>query len=62
MYKCEDCGSVFDEPESVRYCYEEEYGVTSLFGDRHYGYYDACPFCGSEEIHSYQEEDDEFGT
>ena len=62
MYKCDDCGSVFNEPDSVRYCYEEECGVTSLFGDRHYGYYDACPYCGSEEINSYYEEDEEYGT
>lgn len=59
MYVCEECGSMFDEPESVRYCLEEYNGVSSLFGNRHYGYYEACPYCGSEEIESKWEEDDE---
>lgn len=59
MWKCEDCGSLFDEPESVRYNIDEYNGVSDLFGNWQYGYYDACPFCGSEEIASYYEEDDD---
>lgn len=31
-----------------------------MFEDRHYGYYDVCPECGSEEIRSYWEEDDDY--
>lgn len=61
MWKCELCGSIFSEPDSVEYCYEDYCGVASMFEDRHYGYYDVCPYCGAEEIHSYwEEEDDEF--
>ena len=60
MYRCEDCGSVFDEPESIRYNMDEYNGVSDLFGNWQYGYYDACPYCGSEDINSYWEEEDEF--
>lgn len=59
MWKCELCGSIFSEPDSVEYCYEDYCGVTSMFEDRHYSYYDVCPYCGAEEIHSYWEEEDD---
>ena len=62
MYRCEDCGSFFDEPEQVRYCKDEYNGTCDLFGNWQYGYYDACPYCGSEEINSYCEEDEYEGT
>jgi hypothetical protein len=56
------CGSLFCEPKAVRYSCEDYAGVGSMFADRHYNYYEACPYCGSEEINSYWEEDDELGT
>lgn len=59
MYKCEDCGSVFDEPEHVPYCKEDYNGVADMFGRQTWGTYEACPYCGSEEINSYCEEDDD---
>ena len=59
MWICERCGEIFDEPESKWYCYEEYYGVTSLFKDRHYGTYAVCPECGSERIDTYHESEDE---
>lgn len=59
MYRCIDCGEVFDEPESREFCYEDYCGVSSLFRDRHYGTYDACPECGSEEIEKVFEDEDE---
>ena len=52
MWVCEDCGSQFSEPENVRYCKEEYNGVDNIFGHRTYGYFEACPYCGSEEIES----------
>ena len=58
MYKCRHCGSYFSTPESVKYCLEEYNGVSSLFGNRTYGYYDVCPECGSEDIASYCEDED----
>ena len=60
MWRCDDCGSTFDEPESVSYCKEEYNGVADLFGHQTWGTYDACPYCGGEDIHSYAEDDDEF--
>lgn len=59
MWKCEMCGSVFSEPDSIEYCPEDYYGVSSMFPNRNTAYYDACPECGSEEIHSYCEDEDE---
>ena len=61
MYRCSDCGALFDAPEIVRYNKDYYNGVSDLFGNWQYGYYDACPECGSEEINSYWEEDDELG-
>ena len=58
MWICDLCGSIFSEPASIRYCYEDYYGVSSMFPNKNYGYFDACPYCGSEEINSYWEEDE----
>ena len=59
MYKCDDCGSTFDEPEIVSYCKEEYNGVADLFGHQTWGTYDACPDCGSEDFERFTEDDDE---
>lgn len=59
MYKCEMCGSLFSEPELVRYNKDEYNGVADLFGNWQYGHYEACPECGSEEFNSYCEEADD---
>lgn len=59
MFTCRDCGSIFDEPESIEYCYEDYCGVSGILSGRHYGNYDGCPFCGSDDIRSVPEEDDE---
>lgn len=59
MWKCEMCGAIFSEPDSIRYCPEEYYGVSSMFPNKNIAYYDACPECGSEEINSYWEDEDE---
>ena len=47
---CHRCQTIFSEPGSQSYCYEEYNGVADLFGDRHYGSYEVCPECGSEEF------------
>ena len=62
MYKCPECGAIFDEPE-----YEEElYGVGSMFLDRHYGTFANCPECGEaidieydiyDEEHEYESDE-----
>lgn len=59
MYRCIDCGEVFDEPESVRYNKDDYNGTADLFGNWQWGTYDACPNCGSEDIEETFEEEEE---
>ena len=59
-YKCPECESVFEEPEYETVCFEELYGVGSMFNDRHYGTFANCPHCGGSidvEYDIYDEED-----
>lgn len=60
-FECCDCGEIFDEDDadSRRICLEEEYGVASMFPDRHYQDIMVCPHCGSEELDEYYEYEDE---
>lgn len=64
MYRCRECGEIFEEPEFETVCFEEIYGVGSMFGDRHYGTFASCPKCGEAidiEYDTYDEdEDDEY--
>lgn len=46
MYKCPECGEVFDEPNHMEVCWESYYGVGSMFPDKHYGIIHECPYCG----------------
>ena len=50
MWKCERCGEIFDEPGEKKVCYEDYYGVSSLFTTNTYGYFAVCPNCGSDYI------------
>lgn len=59
MWICEHCGEIFEQPDSKRYCLEEYNGVSNLFGNRTYGYYEVCPECGSEHIETFYESEDE---
>lgn len=59
MYKCNHCGEIFEYPAGKDYCYEEYCGVSSLFGDRHYGTYECCPVCESEDFDPYHPDDEE---
>lgn len=47
MYRCPECGAIFDEPKYETVCFEELYGVSSMFPDRHYGTFANCPECDS---------------
>lgn len=64
MYKCPECGAIFEEPVYETVCFEELYGVGSMFADRHYGTFANCPKCGEAidiEYDTYDEEEvDEF--
>ncbi len=50
MYLCRDCGEMFSDPASVRFCYEVDCGISGTFDDLHYGSYYICPECGSENL------------
>lgn len=65
MYKCPECGAIFDEPEYETVCFEELYGVGSMFSDRHYGTFANCPHCGGSidiEYDIYDEEEYDNGN
>lgn len=62
MYRCPECGAIFDEPEYETVCFEELYGVSLMFRDRHYGTFANCPHCGGSidiEYDTYDEEADD---
>ena len=60
MYKCPECGAIFEEPEYETVCYEELYGVSSMFYDRHYGTFASCPECGGAIDIEYDIYDEEY--
>ena len=47
MYKCPECGQIFEDPVYEEVCMEDYYGVSSMFRDRHYKLFTSCPACGS---------------
>ena len=61
MYRCSECGYEYEAPESERFCYEDECGVTSMFGSFNYGYQLVCPNCGEphDEDNAICEDEDE---
>lgn len=61
MLKCIRCGEVFEEEETVyeRVCWEDYYGVSSMFRNKNYGSIATCPCCGSEELEEYYDDDEE---
>ena len=60
MYKCPECGAIFEEPEYETVCFEEIYGVGSMFPDRHYGTFANCPRCGGSIDIEYDTWDEEY--
>ena len=60
MYKCPECGAIFEEPEYETVCFEELYGVGSMFADRHYGTFANCPRCGGSIDIEYDTWDEEY--
>lgn len=57
MYKCEECGTIFEEPIWRRICFEEEYGVSNLFESRTYISVQVCPYCKETNIIEIDEEE-----
>ena len=63
MYKCLECGRIFEEPNYETICFEDLYGVRSMFEDRHWGTIATCPFCDEyvdPERNMYYGEDEDF--
>ena len=56
MWKCERCGAKFDDPDSKTICYEQYFGVASMFPNMNYGDISICPECGSEDIDTYYDD------
>ena len=59
MWVCDNCGAMFDEPELEKDTYENYYGVSGMFPNSHSMTLEVCPCCGSEDIASYCEDEDE---
>lgn len=62
MYKCPECGAVFEEPDFVEGYWEDYNGVSSMFRDRHRYVFAECPECDANidlEYDIYDEEDDD---
>ena len=59
MFICCDCGEKFseDELDHERVCWEDYYGVSSMFPNRNYGEIAICPFCGSDELEECYDDD-----
>lgn len=51
---------IFEEPEYETVCFEELYGVGSMFPDRHYGTFANCPRCGGSIDIEYDTWDEEY--
>lgn len=56
MYKCLNCGELFEDAEEKTICLEDYYGVCDLFRGRHYRKILICPCCGDETIEYAEEE------
>ena len=61
MMRCAECEAIFEDGDIVyeTVCWEDYYGVSSMFESKHYGSVATCPHCGSEEIEDYWEDDED---
>lgn len=50
MYYCNNCDEQFEEPKINKIIFEEYYGVSNLFPDRHKVDLEVCPNCGDDNI------------
>lgn len=60
MFRCRDCGEIFDEPNYIEVCWEDYYGVSSMLSGRNYGTIVECPYChGYIDIEEDQVDEDD---
>lgn len=59
MYRCRSCGCRFEKPDYMEICWEDYYGVGSMFPNKNYGVVAECPNCGSDDICETYEGDEE---
>ena len=63
MYRCLNCGEVFEEADEMYTTYEAYYGVSSDFPNRTPLRLEVCPRCESEDIDEvddvYEDEEEE---
>lgn len=50
MYRCQNCGRRFDEPNYMEYYAEDFFGVGSWFDSKNTIIVRECPCCGSDDI------------
>jgi len=60
MYKCPECGKVFDEPEYTETYWEDYNGISSWFDSRHTVTFASCPECGGAIDTEYDTYDEEY--
>ena len=61
MYKCGNCGAVFEEPGYETISHEDYCGVGHMFprASHHYFTLAFCPECHSDDIDDYYEDEEE---
>lgn len=58
IYKCNNCGCIFDEPIEIRTTHEAYNGVLGLFPNSHILMYSACPNCHDDDFEEIEDEDE----
>ena len=61
LYKCLNCGAIFEKPHIKKTSYEAYYGVWGMFPNRTPLTLEVCPCCYDEEIEEYNEDDEDEG-
>lgn len=59
MWKCNDCGAIFDEPAFEEVDLENLYGVGGSFDDHHWATLASCPECEDGDIEEITDEEAE---
>ena len=61
MYRCGDCGCIFEEPIVQKMSFEDFYGVSSMFDTSTPMELNVCPNCSSDYLEVLEEDgEDEY--